>query len=71
MKIVEIDNTNHYDIIDWLRRNVGNGGYREPNPDRWDDLWGCTEIDTLPGPGRLLVKFVRDEDAVLFKLRWA
>lgn len=67
---VEVPNDQHYEIIEWLRANIGPGGYREPSLDRWGDLWGCTELDTLPGPGTLLVKFVNEADATMFKLKW-
>ena len=70
MTKVEVDNTSHYDIINWLRANIGPGGYRTPNADLWGDRWGCTEIDTQPGPGRLIVEFINEEDALLFKLKW-
>jgi hypothetical protein len=49
----------------WCYDNIGMGGWRLPDRERWGDKWGIESIF-----GQTTFHFLDEKDATLFALRW-
>lgn len=55
----------HKEMIQWAEDNIGTGGWRKPDRERWGDSWGI-----VINFGNQDWYFVDEHDATLFALRW-
>ena len=53
------------EMVEWCKKNIGPGGWREPNLERWGDLWGIESFF-----GKSTFYFIKASDATFFKLVW-
>ena len=54
-----------HDMVKWAHANLGPGGWRKPDRERWGDNWGLQVMF-----GCQTWYFVDEKDAIMFELKW-